>query len=447
MGGLSSFFRSLYLTSRFFFLLLGMAVISALGFFFPVLYGILDPLLLGSGGLVAVELFLLYRPREGVRAQRNVPEKLSNGDQNRIRLYVRNDHPFSARIDLVDELPVQLQIRDGRFSVRVGAGESRELAYQIRPTERGEYAFGALNVFVESPLGLLRRRYRFPFQKTVPVYPAFLKMRRFELLAFTDRLHEVGVKRIRRVGQSLEFDRIREYVQGDDQRTINWKATARRGKMMVNQYQDERAQPVYSLIDMGRAMKMPFDGMTLLDHAINAALVISNIALYKKDRAGLVTFSHQVHAQLPASRRSVQMQRILELLYRQRTDFLESDHRRLSTFVKRKVTQRGLLLLFTNFETLSGMRRQLPYLRKLARDHLLLVVFFRNRELDAFVEQRPVDTEMIYQQTLARQFIHEKEQIAAELTQYGVYNLFTAPEELTVNTINHYLEFKSRGLI
>ncbi len=447
MSGLKSFLASLYITPLFL-LVIGVFVIwSTLGFFYPVAYDLIWPFILGFLIFLGIDGYLLFRKNKGIRARRDHFTRLSNGDENPVRIHLRNAYSFPVNLKVIDELPYQFQERDSRFFLRMGPGGSRVLKYHLRPKERGAYVFGALNVFVKSPIGLIRRRYKLPQEETVPVYPAFLKMRKFELLAATNRLWEVGVKRLRRIGQSMEFDQIREYVIGDDQRSINWKATARRGKLMVNQYQDERSQQVYSLIDMGRAMKMPFQGMTLLDHAINATLVLSNIAIYKKDRAGLVTFSHKVHSQLPASRRSVQLERMLEVLYRQRTDFLETDHQRLYSHMKRKVRQRGLVLLFTNFETLSGLRRQLGFLRKLARDHLLLVIFFRNTELDEFINQKAEHTEAIYQQTLARQFVHEKKQIVKELGQYGIHSLLTAPEDLTVNTINKYLEFKARGYI
>ena len=157
----------------------------------------------------------------------------------------------------------------------------------------------------------------------------------------------------------MEFEQIRNYNIGDDYRTLNWKATARKGELMVNQFQDEKSQQIYSLIDKGRVMKMPFEEMTLLDYAINASLVIPNIAIKKGDKSGLLTFSKTVEQHLPAYKRGSQMRKLQEMLYQQTTDFLESDYERLYAHVRRTITQRSLLLLFTNFETLSGLNRQI----------------------------------------------------------------------------------------
>jgi len=304
-----------------------------------------------------------------------------------------------------------------------------------------------VNVFASSIFGLLQRRYKFDNDQTVPVYPSFIQMRRYELLAISNRLNEVGIKKIRKVGQNNEFDVIKDYVAGDDPRTVNWKATARRGRIMVNTYQDEKSQQVYALIDMGRVMKMPFEEMTLLDYSINASLVISNIAMLKYDKAGIVTFSHKVHKTLPAERKGLQMFKIMELLYSAKTGYAESDYGKLYATIKRNVTQRSLLLLFTNFETLSSMQRQLQYFRRLAKDHLLVVIFFENTELRSFLNQKPTSMQEIYYQTIAEKFTYEKKLIVKELEKYGIHAVYTSPQNLTVDTINKYLEIKARGLI
>ena len=136
---------------------------------------------------------------------------------------------------------------------------------------------------------------------------------------------------------------------------------------MVNQFQDERSQPIYSVIDKGRSMKMPFNGLSLLDYAINATLVISNIALKKQDKAGMFTFSRKVDNRVIAERRPSQMNSILETLYNVNTDYSETNFVRLYVDIKRNITQRSLLLLYTNFETLDALHRQLPYLQAIAK--------------------------------------------------------------------------------
>jgi uncharacterized protein (DUF58 family) len=266
-------------------------------------------------------------------------------------------------------------------------------------------------------------------------------------MAISNRLTEAGIKKIRRIGHNLEFELVREYVAGDDVRTINWKATARKVQLMVNQYQDERSQNVYSLIDKSRVMEMPFQGMTLLDYAINASLVMSNIALRKSDKAGLLTFQDKVNTFLPASRSNRQLATILEVLYNQKTSFREADFSAVYSQVRSKINQRSLLLLFTNFESTYGMERQLPFLRSLARYHLLVVIFFENTELNTLISQPARSTREIYHKSIAEKFALDKKLIVKTLTQNGIHTILTSPEKLTVNTLNKYLEFKARGYI
>ncbi|WP_245318870.1 DUF58 domain-containing protein [Hymenobacter elongatus] len=447
---------SLFLTQRFFLLLTAVAVGLVVAFFLPAL---LAPLQLGVGLLAALtllDILLLYAPVRGgaggVFGRRVVGSKLANGSDNEVAIYLENHYRFPISTETIDEIPAQFQRRDVLFKAALPAGQTTVIRYQLRPVKRGEYQFGALHVFVCSPLRLVRRRFRHGQDQVVPVYPSFLQMRQYELLAISNRLTEVGVKRIRRVGHSMEFEQIRPYVAGDDPRTINWKASARRAgtgtdTLVVNHYQDERAQQVYCLIDKGRGMRMPFEGLSLLDYAINATLVVSNIALLKHDKAGLITFADRLSAVVPAERRAGHMQKILEVLYKQRTKYLETDFELLYANVKTKIKQRSLLILFTNFETLNGMQRQLPYLRRLAKDHLLLVVFFENTELQHYLDQPAATTEEVYNQTIAEKFAQEKCQIVRELQRYGIHSLLTPPQQLTANTINRYLEFKARGLI
>ncbi|MDQ2770642.1 MAG: DUF58 domain-containing protein [Bacteroidota bacterium] len=446
-----------FLTTRFFQILLALATGFVVAFFLPWLLGPMKIALGLFAALGLLDALLLYGAGRGADApvfgRRVLGEKLANGSDNDVRIYLENRYRFAIDTETIDEIPHQFQRRNVLFKTVIQPGQTQIIDYQLRPVKRGEYEFGALNIYAASPLGLVRRRFRYEQGRVVPVYPSFLQMRQYELLAIHNRLTEVGVKRIRRVGQSMEFEQIRPYVPGDDPRSINWLATARRAgtgaddALVVNHFQDERAQQVYCLIDKGRVMRMPFDGLSLLDYAINATLVVSNIALLKHDKAGLITFANKPGAALAADRRPGHLLKLLEILYRQKTKYLETDFELLYATVRAKIKQRSLLLLFTNFETLHGMQRQLPYLRRLAKDHLLLVVFFENTELRAYLDTPAASTEDVYNQTIAEKFAQEKRQIVLELQRYGIYSLLTAPQNLTVNTINKYLEFKARGLI
>jgi uncharacterized protein (DUF58 family) len=386
----------------------------------------------------------LWCVRRGVYAARTTPERLSIGDENKIFLEITSNYSFPVRVSIIDELPFQFQERDWVRKLSVRKQEKQVVAYSLKPSTRGEYLFGDINLYVHGPLGLVKRRYIFPAGITVKVYPSFLQMRRYQLLAVSNRLQQIGVKRIRRLGHSMEFEQIKEYVRGDDYRTINWKATARKDGLMVNNYTDERSQQIYCLINKGRVMKMPFEGITLLDYAINASLVLSNVALVKQDRAGIISFEKNIDSFLLADKKPTQMNQILELLYKQKTEFLEPDFEKLYSIIRHRITNRSLLVLFTNFESVESLERELPALRKIAHYHLLLVVFFENTELKTLINKKAVTVEDIYIKTIAEKFVYEKRLMVKELHKNGIPSILTSPEQLTINTVNKYLELKTR---
>ncbi len=439
--------QALYLNSRLF---LAVAVIVT-GFILSFIAGdfIFFPKALFYLGIAIAltDFVLLFRTRKGLHGYRVTPEILSNGDENEIRIHLENFYPFTIHLTVFDEIPHQFQRRDLNFNLIIAPGGNKVITYSLRPVKRGEYSFGTVNVFIRSPIAFLSRRFEFSGEKLVPVYPSYIQMRRYELMAISNRLTEAGIKRIRRIGQNMEFELIKEYVSGDDYRTINWKATARKSHLMVNHYQDERSQQVYSLIDKGRVMQMPFNGMSLLDYAINASLVISNIAIKKSDKAGLITFQDKIGSVVAAGKMNSQMSRILKVLYNQKTAYRETDFSMVYSHVRRKITQRSLLLLFTNFESIYGLQRQLPYLRSLAHQHLLVVIFFENTEVTSFLFKPADDLKEIYHKGIAEKFTYDKKLIVKELNRHGIQAMMTTPEHLTVNTINKYLELKSRGMI
>lgn len=444
----NNLYQQLFFTNR---LYLGLGVnilLFIIAFFVP---GLLNIAILALGILLALLLLdmilLVMRPVSILEARRVASARFSNGDENEVLITCTNRYPFPVLVTVVDELPFQFQDRNFSLQAKIAAGAEHVFRYVVRPVERGEYKFGYTNVFMQSALGIVNRRLIFDTEQTVNVYPSFQQLRHHSLYSYMNRLNETGEHKRRVIGHSMEFDHIKPYTKGDDVRMLNWKATARSGNLMVNNYVEEKSQQVYCVIDKGRTMKMPFEGMTLLDYAINASLVFSNVALNKGDKAGLVAFTEQAVEVLPASNKKVQLNKILESLYAQETKWQESDYEALSVQLRSHLSQRSLLILFTNFESMSSLHRQLPFLRRLAKYHLVLVVFFENTELKKVTEQEAQDVEGIYKQTIAQKFAYDKKLIVKELAKYGIMSLLSTPEQLTLNVVNKYLELKARTLI
>lgn len=441
------FLRSLYIHQQFYIYITVIACVFLISFWFPFLYSFAWVLVLVLAAFFFTDVYLLYRKKQGVKVRRILPDKFSNSDENPVPITLTNSYKFAIEAKFIDELPEQFQKRDFEHIAKLAANQSYNFEYQVKPVERGEYHFGSLNVYISSFLRLLARRYTFQKNKMVAVYPSYIQMKKYEFLAMSNKLTEFGLKKIRRIGHTLEFEQIKNYVAGDDVRTINWKATAKRSQLMVNQYQDEKSQPIYSLIDLGRVMKMPFQQLKLLDYAINSSLAFSNIALKKNDKAGLVTFSKKTDTFVPASNKKTHLNIINEALYNVNTQFLDADYEYLYAFVKRKITQRSLFILYTNFEHISSLKRQLPFLQAISKFHLLVVVFFENTELDTLITTNAEDLQQIYHKTIAEKFAYEKRLMVKELNYRGIHAILTKPKNLTVNVINKYLEFKAKGVI
>jgi uncharacterized protein (DUF58 family) len=422
-------------------------VLFIFSFFYKPLIQIPKTLLAVTTVLIIIDYLFLFVISKSPVAKRLMADRLSNGDENKIELQVINRMPFTVTMEIIDELPVQFQKRDWKLHYKFAANEQKNIIYKLRPVERGEYNFGRIILYVKSLLGLLMRRHDIEATATVPVYPSFLQLRKYELLSQTTIQTEHGNKRMRKIGHSMEFEQIKEYVRGDDIRTINWKATARKGGLMVNNYTDEKSQQVYCIIDKGRLMKMPFNELTLLDYAINSTLVLSNVCLQKQDRVGVMTFANKMGALIAADKKPIQRENILQLLYNQETAFLESDYEMLYMQIRNRIKHRSLIVLYTNFESLSGLRRQLNYLRSIARHHLLMVVFFENTELHQLSHLNAGNIEEVYIKTIAEKFEFEKRMIVKELQKHGILSVLTAPEHLTVNAVNKYLELKARQAI
>ncbi len=428
-------------------MLCGVGFLYVLGFFFPALLVVAHLFLILTFLAFILDYLFLFNPEKTISAVRVLPEKLSNGDENEVKLDVKNNYNFTIKVKIIDEIPFQFQIRDFLILKEILPNRNILLNYFLTPKERGEYNFGNLNVFVQTKLGFVSRRFTFQKDENLPSYPSFIHLRKYELMALQNEFLLGGIKKIRKLGHTMEFEQIKDYVPGDDIRTINWKATGKRNQLMVNQFQDEKAQRIFMLIDKGRTMQMPFNGLSLLDYSINATMALSHIILKKSDRAGMMTFSKKTENKIAAENKNGQLRKISEALYNIKTNFYESDFNRLYQDLKNSVSQRSLLLLFTNFETLDAVNRQMKYLRGIAKNHVLVVVFFKNSELQELIHKNPENMQEIYDEIIAEKFEFEKKLIIQELRKYGIYSIYTAPENLNIEVINKYLEIKARGIL
>lgn len=436
----------MFLTRRFF-LLLGVSIIV-------IACGTLHALIFWAGCAMAAAVFAtafierqrLYAKTTGIEAERTVAERLSNGDDNEVTIKLRSSYPFITDVEVIDEIPFIFQVRNFSRRVRLMPGEQTTISYTLCPKERGSYGFGYIRVFATTTWGIVQRRFTLGESKEVKVYPSYLMLNKYELATLRTNT-ETGNKRIRRIGNATEFAQIKDYVPDDDYRKINWKASARRHQLMVNVYEDERAQHIYNVIDTGRVMQQTFQGMTLLDHAINASLVLSHIALRKDDNVGLATFNNKPGTFLASARRQAQMSNILETLYNIHTEFQESDFAALSSHILNFIRKRSLIILYTNFFSVNALRRQLPYLRQISKHHRLLIVFFEDNEQNEYMKSTAGNVEEYFRHVMAEKNAFERRSIITLLQQNGILALLTEPQKLNVDVLNKYIDIKTRNMI
>lgn len=436
----------MFLTKRFYIIFACLTLLCGLGYVYPILFTAAKILLCPFVVITLIDAFMLYSRRD-LTAERSCADRFSNGDENVIKLRLASEYTFPVWLTIIDEAPKVFQRRDISYTTQLAAKGENEIRYTLTPVKRGVYSFGRIRCFVRTRIGLVERRYSLGKERDVAVYPSYLMLNRYELLAMSNHLTEMGIKKLRRVGNNTEFEQIKDYVPGDDYRMMNWKASARTHQLKVNVYRDERSQQIFSVIDKGRVMQQSFHGMTLLDYSINAALVLSYVAMHRDDKAGLITFTDKMDTFVAPSRRTGQMQRLLDALYMQETDFGETDFSNLCINVREQVSKRSLCVVYTNFSGMTALNRQLPYLKLLSRWHRVLVVFFEDSELNEYIQSTKHSIEEYYQHVIAEKFVYEKRLIVSTLRQHGIYSLLTTPENLSVDIINKYLEMKQRQVL
>ncbi len=422
-------------------------VIFAASYAFPALFNLGKIAMVILFFVAIIDLLLLVSPKILLSATRKTSEKWSLSDTNKVHIHIRNATPLFWKLKIIDELPEELQVRNFLLYTTLDSMRDSDVEYQVKPLKRGLYTYGKIRIFVYTPFGLFSRRISTGGEQKVAVYPSVLQMKRYSLLTMTKIARFYGVKKMRRIGHSYEFEQIKDYVRGDDMRHINWKATGRATNIKTNHFTEERAQPVYCIIDKSRSMNLAFDGLTLLDYAINASLVISNTVLQKGDRSGLITFSDKVGTAIRADNSPGMLNKLLDSLYFQKYRTTEADYEFLFNAIGRVVNNRSLLFLFANFESMYALHRVMPVLRKINKNHLLVVVFFENEEVEKYAYETSKSLSEIYNRSVARQMVSDKRQMAFELNNHGIQCVVTKPQDLTIHTLNKYLELKSKGII
>lgn len=434
-----------YLSRRVFIILLMFAIAFALTILWSPLFYVVLIALIAFVGIIIYELYFVYRLRSQVSATRKIAEIISLSDVNQVDYKISNLSDAELYIEFIDEFPSQLQVRGFKESFILPDHDVHKFTIPIIPVTRGQYSFGDSMLFLSHPkIRLIRYRITNHNPTEVKVYPSIKQMKEYALKVFSQTATMMGVRKVRRRGENDEFEQLKKYAQGDNIKSINWKATSRIGELVVNQYQDSRSQNIYILIDKGRNMEMPFEGLSLLDYSINSALVMANIILKKYDKVGLITFDDKVNTFLKADDKGGQLDRVLKFLYKEETGFRESGYENLYLRLRHDLSHRSIILLYTNFESITDFQRNKEYLKLISRRHLLVVIIFENTELSKYTQETYSAKDEIYKDIIATAQLNEKERIIRELQLQGIQTILTKPADLSIKVINKYLDIKRK---
>ena len=424
-----------------------MICLYVLGFYWPVFLWIAHGIGILFMLLSAIELFLLYQIKQALQIDRILEEKWSMTDNHEVRLVLRNLTNRSLAYELIDELPIELQERQLSIQGIVGPFSEKTHAYTVKAKTRGIYTFENVNVLVMGPIQLFKRQFSSELKQEVKVYPRFKQIQSKKFWSQSEQTHSLGMRKQKHIGLSYEFEQIKPYIKGDDIRHINWKASAKNMQWMSNQYAEERSQNVYAIIDKSRAMNAVVNEMILLDFAINASIALGQLALKKKDQFGVICYSDKIGAVLKAGRRPDQFKRIMDLLIDQSIRASETNIENLFLALNKVVKTRSLIFLFTNMNSKAALQRQLPIIQKIKHLHQLVVVFYDDTDQIEFLSEDLDDVELYYRQVLLEESKQNKLAMLNTLKAMGIQTVLSQANEMSVNTMNKYLEIKARGML
>jgi uncharacterized protein (DUF58 family) len=418
----------------------GLAMFSPVYFAGALLYLVVCSTLMAAN-------FLLGARSGEIEVTRGVAARLSLGEAETVELTVRNRSRFHARLTVTDTVPPGWEVEDLPASVHLRPHQEVTVAYQVTPTARGRFFFGDLYVRVEHAPGLAIQQVRLPAEQEVRIYPDVREVTRYETMARRSRLSELGIHRSRLAGRGTEFERIRDYTSDDEYRQIDWKATARRHRPMTRVYEVERSQNVFIVLDAGRMMAGRIGKLSKLDYAVNAALMLAHVSLKAGDRLGLMIVSDGVDAYLPLGKGQAHFQQGLELLFGVEARLCHVDYRGALEQIAVRCKRRSLVVFFTDLVDEETSAELVTYMRLLRPTHLPLCVTLQDEQVVG-ASRRPSETAaQMYERTVALDLLAERRRILDSLQKLGAVVLDSAPEALSINVVNRYLDLKYRQLL
>jgi uncharacterized protein (DUF58 family) len=397
--------------------------------------------------VVLVDLFTLIGARN-FRAERRCGVVGSLGEPQEITLSIENLGRLGRRLRVRDDVPETFAAEPADFLIGSPPRSRAELVYRVVPRRRGTYVLEHVDALVSSRLGFWQRSVAWPARSEVRVYPDIRQIARYTVLARRDRLSTLGVRRASRLGTDNEFERLRDYTEGDEPRHMDWRATARRRKLTVRAHQVNQSQRLLFLIDCGRMMAGDTGGgLSPLDHALNAMLMLAHVALIRGDQVGLLAFSDRVRAYVPPGGGPRRIGRLVHSVHNVFPELVEPRYDRAFVELEKRCRKRSLVVLMTNLFDDVNAQLVADHLSNLVGRHLPLGVLLRDHDIFALADQAPDHGPGLYRGAAAAALLNWRERTLVGLRRRGVLTLDLFPDELTAPLINQYLQIKARHLL
>ncbi len=410
----------------------------------------------GLGPLIAlIDLSLLavagadffFARRAPLKVWRELPARLQVGVNGQVALHFVNQNARPLRLEVRDDAPQDFERTPSTLSLTIARSSRAKVHYTTTPSKRGKFEFGAIHVRVRGPFGFTWHERSVAANVVVSVFPDMRGASRLLLSDAALDFVNLGLRQLRRDGRGSEFARLRDYAQGDSVRDVDWKATARRGRPVTRVMESERSQTVLIGVDAGRSMAARVDGLTKLDHAVNAALFLAFVAVRNGDRVGLVVFADGIKTYLAPAAGRLQYRKIVDALYTAKPHLTYVDYLALFKELNTRLLKRSLLCVFTDFIDEDQAQTMVEPMRRLAKRHVPLCLSVKDAALAQLLETPPPDAEVAYQHAVASELLLEREAMKRKVGRDGVTVVDVDANQLSLAAVNQYLEIKARGTL
>jgi uncharacterized protein (DUF58 family) len=397
-------------------------------------------------GLLVTDLMTIVG-RSHITVERQVDRAASIGVAHPVLLRLDNRGTRKLRIDVRDDVPDGFAIKPEMQHVKLPPGKRVELTHVLRSNRRGAFDLENVYIRMHSALGFWIRLVKKPLKDTLHVYPDMQQVSKYAILARTNRLSLMGVKRTRKAGQDNNFERLRDYTLDDNFKHIDWRSTARRQKLTVKQFQTDQSQRIIFMLDCGRMMTNEYQGLSLVDYALNSILMLSYVALKQGDSVGMVSFSDSIHDFVPLRGGPSQMNRILHAGFNRFPNLVQSRFDQAFLYLSNHCRRRSMVVLITNVIDEMSASQITGYMSNLSGHHLPLLVLLRDHRMFDSADNPSLSDDVLYRSAAAAQILTWRHDVLRRLTRSGVLVVDAFPEQMTSPLINSYLEAKAKHLL